>query len=83
MPKDNPEAYNKIDKFIAGLNPDERRYLYGAIEAIVEASDNGETMEEPGEMSTDMPEADMMAESPGPVVPEDDDTTDYDELFKA
>lgn len=83
MPKDNPGAYNKIDRFIASLNPDEQRYLYGAIEAIVDAGDNGETMEEPGEMPPAAPEADMMAESPGPVVPEDDDTTDYDELFKA
>lgn len=82
MPKDNPGAYDKIDRFIASLNQDEQRYLYGAIEAIVDADDNGETMEESGEMSTGTPEDDMMAESSVPAVPEDDDTTDYDELFK-
>lgn len=91
MPKDNSSAYSKIDSFIAGLSPDERRYLYGAIESIIEGEDNGETempendMEMAAEKSAPTPmgseDDDMMSQSDTITIPKDDDTTDYDELF--
>lgn len=93
MPKDNPGAYRKIDAFLASLSPDEQRYLYGAVEAIIDGADNGEAPmpEEAMEMAADetapmlMSEegSDMMAESGALKIPEDDDTTDYDKMFNA
>ena len=94
MPKDNPGAYRKIDEFIAGLSSDEQRYLYGAIEAIIEGADSGETampendaeaavddMAAPAPMSGE--DDDMMAQSGAVKIPKDDDTTDYDKMFNA
>lgn len=93
MPKDNPGAYRKIDSFIASLSPDEQRYLYGAVEAIIDGADNGEALmpEEDMEMAVDeaapMPMSeegdDMMADSGALKIPDDDDTTDYDKMFNA
>lgn len=94
MPKDNPGAYRKIDAFIAGLSPDEQRYLYGAIESIIDGVDNGE-IEMPendvevadNDMAASAPMGaegdDMMAQSGTVKIPEDDDTADYDKMFNA
>jgi hypothetical protein len=62
MPKDNPEAYRKIDEFFAGLSQEELKYAYGAIEAMM---DDESEMQDSAEES--MPEADteMAADGAG------------------
>lgn len=63
MPKGNPEAYRKIDEFLASLSPDELTYAYGAVEKMAEAG--GETdMED--DMSSEMPAEMPMDESAAP-----------------
>jgi hypothetical protein len=72
MPQDNPDAYRKIDEFVAGLSPDEVKYAYGAIEAMMGDESEDESMPE-----------DTMDESPMPAEDKtESDMVDFDELEK-
>ena len=56
MPKGNPNAYRKIDEFLASLLPDELTYTYGAVEKMSEAG--GETdVAEDTDMESEMSES--------------------------
>ena len=72
MPRDNPEAYRKIDEFVAGLSPEEIKYAYGAIEAMMGDESEEESMPED---TTD--KSSMSAEDPT-----ESDMVNFDDLEK-
>jgi len=72
MPQDNPEAYRKIDEFVAGLSPEEIKYAYGAIEAMMGDESEEESMPED---TTD--KSSMSAEDPT-----ESDMVNFDDLEK-
>ena len=72
MPRNNPEAYRKIDEFLAGLSPEEVKYAYGAIEAMM-----GDESEEDAMAEDAMSEIPMPAEDTT-----ESDMVDFEELEK-
>ena len=72
MPRDNPDAYRKIDEFVAGLSPEEIKYAYGAIEAMMGDESEEESMPED---TTD--KSSMSAEDPT-----ESDMVNFDDLEK-